>query len=200
MEIFKSLYKEAGGGLKGTQSVTRGFSATMARDSVASAFYFSSYEWLKRQLTAEGEKAPGTAATLFAGGMAGIFNWAGALPLDTMKSKFQIAAEGQYTGILLGKKPTPRAVSEMDPHTHTHTHTHTHRLLGRCISLHRAHRVGETKVLRGGPTENYFRQRKTTFVRTGPRLIFSAPRVSTHCVRRNTRDTRGPNNAVYPLC
>ena len=77
----------------------------MARDSVASAFYFSSYEWLKRQLTAEGEKAPGTAATLFAGGMAGIFNWAGALPLDTMKSKFQIAAEGQYTGILLGNKP-----------------------------------------------------------------------------------------------
>ena len=35
-------------------------------------------------------------ATLFAGGSAGILNWVAALPLDTLKSKLQIAPEGKY--------------------------------------------------------------------------------------------------------
>ena len=41
--------------------------ATMLRDSVASAFYFSSYEVLKQSLTREGESGPGVLGTLFAG-------------------------------------------------------------------------------------------------------------------------------------
>ena len=39
MDVMKALYKEGG-----LASVNRGFCATMLRDGVASAFYFSTYE------------------------------------------------------------------------------------------------------------------------------------------------------------
>ncbi len=38
--------------------------------------------------------------TVFAGGMAGIFNWCVALPIDVGKSRYQTAPEGKYTGLL----------------------------------------------------------------------------------------------------
>ena len=41
---------QAGGGIAGIVSINRGFSATLARDSAGSLFYFSSYEYLKRKL------------------------------------------------------------------------------------------------------------------------------------------------------
>eukprot|EP01099_Mayorella_cantabrigiensis_P004796 TRINITY_DN365_c0_g1_i1.p1 TRINITY_DN365_c0_g1~~TRINITY_DN365_c0_g1_i1.p1 ORF type:complete len:329 (+),score=91.19 TRINITY_DN365_c0_g1_i1:84-989(+) len=94
IDVFKALYAEGG-----IRSVSRGFSATLLRDSVASAFYFSSYEYLKRKLTPEGKKGPSPAGTLFAGGMAGIFNWMFAIPIDTLKTRLQIAPEGKYNGI-----------------------------------------------------------------------------------------------------
>ncbi len=37
--------------------------------------------------------------TLFAGGMAGIMNWAGCLPIDTLKSRYQVAPVGRYNSI-----------------------------------------------------------------------------------------------------
>jgi len=76
--------------------VNRGYMATMLRDSVASFFYFTTYAVLKRYLTPEGKTSPGVVATLFAGGMAGIFNWLGCIPIDVLKSKLQIAPEGKY--------------------------------------------------------------------------------------------------------
>lgn len=91
MDCAKQLYKE--GGLR---SVFRGSMATMARDSLASAFYFSTYELLKQKLTPVGESSPGIGGTLLAGGTAGILNWAVALPIDTMKSRLQVAADGKY--------------------------------------------------------------------------------------------------------
>jgi len=39
---------------------------------------------------------PGTLGTLIAGGTAGIFNWLGCIPIDTMKSQLQTAPEGKY--------------------------------------------------------------------------------------------------------
>ena len=92
----------------GVKSVTRGFTATFARDAVASMFYFSTYEYLKRNFAdmegkARGE-TPGTVATLCAGGFAGMANWAGCLPIDTLKSRYQIAPPGQYSGTVLGSK------------------------------------------------------------------------------------------------
>ena len=38
--------------------------------------------------------------TMFAGGMAGIFNWIVALPVDVAKSRFQTAPEGKYRGMM----------------------------------------------------------------------------------------------------
>ena len=110
VDIFKGLYREAGGGFAGVRSCCKGFSATLSRDAVASMFYFSSYEWLKAKLTPEGADGPGTASTLFAGGVAGILNWAGALPIDTMKSQYQIAEEGVFSGTLLGPKPVYKEI------------------------------------------------------------------------------------------
>jgi solute carrier family 25 (mitochondrial carnitine/acylcarnitine transporter), member 20/29 len=91
IDCAKQLYRSGG-----LSSVNRGFCATMLRDSVASAFYFSSYAWLKHHLTPEGQAAPGVAGTLFAGGTAGILNWLFAIPIDTMKSRLQVAPEGKY--------------------------------------------------------------------------------------------------------
>ena len=36
---------------------------------------------------------------LLAGGMAGIMNWVVAIPPDVLKSRYQIAPDGQYNGI-----------------------------------------------------------------------------------------------------
>jgi solute carrier family 25 carnitine/acylcarnitine transporter 20/29 len=98
----------------GFRSLTKGFTATFARDAVASMFYFSVYEVLKRQFAKmEGKKmgeTPGTLGTLCAGGFAGIANWAGCLPIDVLKSKYQIAPEGVYSGTILGSKSVLREV------------------------------------------------------------------------------------------
>jgi solute carrier family 25 carnitine/acylcarnitine transporter 20/29 len=91
VDVWKALYKQGG-----LASVNRGFTATLARDSLGSFFYFSSYELLKKQFTPAGEKSPSIAGTLVAGGVAGILNWLPALPIDTLKSKLQVAPEGQY--------------------------------------------------------------------------------------------------------
>lgn len=92
----------------GITSLTRGFTATFARDGVASMFYFSTYELLKRQFAErEGKprgEAPGTFGTLMAGGFAGMANWAACLPIDTLKSRYQSAPAGVYSGTVLGSK------------------------------------------------------------------------------------------------
>lgn len=90
-EVFSQMYKDGG-----IRSVGRGFWATMARDSLASAFYFSSYELLKAQLRNKETGKTGVLATLFAGGTAGVLNWAAALPIDSLKSRYQVAPEGTY--------------------------------------------------------------------------------------------------------
>ncbi|ELR18132.1 carnitine/acylcarnitine translocase, putative [Acanthamoeba castellanii str. Neff] len=85
------LYKEGG-----IANVNKGYMATMLRDSVASFFYFSTYAILKHAMTPEGQAQPSAWGTLFAGGMAGIFNWLGCIPIDTLKTKLQTAPEGKY--------------------------------------------------------------------------------------------------------
>jgi solute carrier family 25 carnitine/acylcarnitine transporter 20/29 len=85
------LYKEGG-----LANVNKGYMATMLRDSVASFFYFSTYAILKHAMTPEGHTQPTVWGTLFAGGMAGIFNWLGCIPIDTLKTKLQTAPEGKY--------------------------------------------------------------------------------------------------------
>ena len=40
-----------------------------------------------------------TGAVLLAGGMAGMANWAVAIPPDTLKTRFQTDVTGQYKGV-----------------------------------------------------------------------------------------------------
>lgn len=99
VDLGKHIWHEAGGGVAGLRAVNKGFCATFCRDSVASAFYFSTYEYLKKTLTPAGARDPGTLGTLFCGGTAGIFNWAFAIPFDTMKTRIQVNPEQYPNGM-----------------------------------------------------------------------------------------------------
>lgn len=94
-DCAKQLYREGG-----IRSVYRGTGLTLMRDVPASGVYFASYEFMKRLMTPEGKSTSelGPLKTLFAGGMAGIFNWVVAIPPDVLKSRFQTAPTGKYTG------------------------------------------------------------------------------------------------------
>eukprot|EP01091_Cochliopodium_minus_P016062 TRINITY_DN58_c1_g1_i1.p1 TRINITY_DN58_c1_g1~~TRINITY_DN58_c1_g1_i1.p1 ORF type:complete len:299 (-),score=66.53 TRINITY_DN58_c1_g1_i1:39-935(-) len=85
-----SIYRNGGIG-----ALYRGFWSTMARDCVASFFYFSTYAFLKHHLSSA-DGSTSVLATLFAGGCAGVTNWLGCIPIDTLKSKYQTAPDGKY--------------------------------------------------------------------------------------------------------
>lgn len=91
MDCLRDTYR-----VGGISNTFRGFYATMLRDCTASFFYFSTYEFLRFHLNPKDGSSPGVLTTLFAGGMAGIMNWAGCLPIDTLKSRFQVAPVGKY--------------------------------------------------------------------------------------------------------
>uniref|UniRef100_A0A3B5L124 Solute carrier family 25 member 20 n=1 Tax=Xiphophorus couchianus TaxID=32473 RepID=A0A3B5L124_9TELE len=93
MDCVKQLYKESG-----IRGIYKGTALTLMRDVPASGMYFMSYEWLKNLLTPAGKSHNELSipSVLFAGGMAGIFNWAVAIPPDVLKSRFQTAPEGKY--------------------------------------------------------------------------------------------------------
>ncbi|XP_057313457.1 mitochondrial carnitine/acylcarnitine carrier protein-like [Hydractinia symbiolongicarpus] len=79
----------------------RGTAATLLRDVPASGAYFMSYEMLLRYLTPEGESRAhlNPLRFLVAGGTAGVIDWIVAIGPDTLKSRFQTAPPGTYTGI-----------------------------------------------------------------------------------------------------
>ncbi|XP_023227595.1 mitochondrial carnitine/acylcarnitine carrier protein-like [Centruroides sculpturatus] len=93
IDCTKKLYQEGG-----IRSIYKGTAATLLRDVPASGMYFMTYEWLQRLLTPEGKSRNDLSPlrTLFAGGMAGIFNWMVAIPPDVLKSRLQTAPEGTY--------------------------------------------------------------------------------------------------------
>ncbi|KAM8914680.1 mitochondrial carnitine/acylcarnitine carrier protein isoform 1-T1 [Spinachia spinachia] len=93
MDCVKQLYREFG-----IRGIYKGTALTLMRDVPASGMYFTSYEWLKNVLTPAGKSHNELSipSVLFAGGMAGIFNWAVAIPADVLKSRFQTAPEGKY--------------------------------------------------------------------------------------------------------
>ncbi|NXX54518.1 MCAT protein, partial [Scopus umbretta] len=86
LDCAKQLYREAG-----IRGVYKGTVLTLMRDVPASGMYFMTYEWLKNSLTPEGKSVSDLSVPriLFAGGLAGIFNWAVAIPPDVLKSRFQ---------------------------------------------------------------------------------------------------------------
>jgi len=95
VDVAKSLYREGG-----MRSIYRGSAATAARDGPASAAYFASYELIQRSLQGPDRSSLSVGSTVFAGGCAGVFNWAVAIPMDVVKSRLQTAPEGKYTGAM----------------------------------------------------------------------------------------------------
>ncbi|OXB66229.1 hypothetical protein ASZ78_000654 [Callipepla squamata] len=93
LDCAKQLYREAG-----IRGVYKGTVLTLMRDVPASGMYFMTYEWLKNILTPEGKSVSDLSVPriLFAGGLAGIFNWVVAIPPDVLKSRFQTAPPGKY--------------------------------------------------------------------------------------------------------
>lgn len=95
-DCVKKLYAEGG-----IRSIYKGTVATLLRDVPASGVYFMTYEWLKKMVADPNN--PGSLSplrTVFAGGMAGIFNWMVALPVDVGKSRYQTAPEGKYKNLM----------------------------------------------------------------------------------------------------
>jgi solute carrier family 25 carnitine/acylcarnitine transporter 20/29 len=90
--VVKHLLKSGG-----VASLYRGTVATLLRDVPGSVAYFGVYEYLKGRLNKPGEL--NKSAILFAGGMAGVANWAVAIPPDVLKSRLQSAPEGMYKGL-----------------------------------------------------------------------------------------------------
>lgn len=93
VDCAKQLYREGG-----IRSIYKGTCATLLRDIPASGMYFMTYEWLQHVLTGEGHSRSelSVTRTLFAGGMAGVFNWGIAIAPDVLKSRLQTAPEGTY--------------------------------------------------------------------------------------------------------
>ncbi|KAG5175350.1 carnitine/acylcarnitine carrier protein [Tribonema minus] len=83
----------------GLSSVFKGWEATLVRDIPGSAAYFGVNVALKKQFKDERGKVSDI-GILTAGGVAGMANWAIAIPPDVIKSRLQTAPEGTYTGML----------------------------------------------------------------------------------------------------
>ncbi|RYG52069.1 solute carrier family 25 protein [archaeon] len=85
---------------EGITSLFRGSLATLLRDGSGSFAYFAVYEAYKRHFTQHGHAASAS-TVLIGGGLAGVFNWIVALPLDVVKSRIQIqTGAGASTSIL----------------------------------------------------------------------------------------------------
>nr|XP_011738011.1 mitochondrial carnitine/acylcarnitine carrier protein [Macaca nemestrina] len=93
LDCAKKLYQEFG-----IRGIYKGTVLTLMRDVPASGMYFMTYEWLKNIFTPEGKRVSELSVPriLVAGGIAGIFNWAVAIPPDVLKSRFQTAPPGKY--------------------------------------------------------------------------------------------------------
>lgn len=93
VDCAKQIYREGG-----IRSIYKGTAATLLRDLPASGMYFTVYEFVKDQLTPAGSKKSDLSPLrlLFAGGVAGMANWAVAIPPDVLKSRLQTAPEGKY--------------------------------------------------------------------------------------------------------
>uniref|UniRef100_A0A8C9Q723 Mitochondrial carnitine/acylcarnitine carrier protein n=1 Tax=Spermophilus dauricus TaxID=99837 RepID=A0A8C9Q723_SPEDA len=82
LDCAKKIYQEFG-----IRGIYKGTVLTLMRDVPASGMFFMTYECVSEL------SAP---RILVAGGIAGIFNWAVAIPPDVLKSRFQTAPPGKY--------------------------------------------------------------------------------------------------------
>lgn len=97
VDCVKKLYKQGG-----IRSVYKGTVLTLCRDIPASGLYFAGYEGVKRLMTPAGQDPSklSIGAVLMAGGIAGCLNWGAAIMPDVLKSRYQTAPEGKYSGVV----------------------------------------------------------------------------------------------------
>lgn len=120
-EVLRELHR--GGGQR---SLWRGLGATCAREGVAGAAFFGLYELTLRSRWGDGRSAgggaagaggdgeeeaavvrgggPPTALLFLAGGLAGVARWTASMPIDTVKTRMQVALPPHDT-------PTAREVA-----------------------------------------------------------------------------------------
>lgn len=99
-DCAKKVYAEGG-----IQSVFRGTGATLLRDIPGSIAWFGTYELVKKGLMKVQKIDPESGvlsplAVLCAGGVAGMACWAVSIPADVLKSRFQTAPAGTYSGVM----------------------------------------------------------------------------------------------------
>lgn len=99
-DCAKQIFKEGG-----LASIYKGTVATLARDIPGTIAYFGMYEYAKKELMRlqgldpnKGQLSP--VAVLTAGGLAGMACWTVGIPADVIKSRYQTAPEGKYSGIV----------------------------------------------------------------------------------------------------
>jgi len=97
IDVIKKLSKEGG-----IRSIFKGTYATLLRDVPGSMAYFGGYEVFKKLLTPKGSHSSELhpLSILLAGGMAGVCNWVVSIPPDVIKSRYQSAPEGKYSGLM----------------------------------------------------------------------------------------------------
>ncbi|RKO85007.1 mitochondrial carrier, partial [Blyttiomyces helicus] len=94
--IVRGIVRESG-----VFGLFRGTGLTMMRDAPGSFFYFATYEAVRRRLAPNREEGFSPGAILLAGGLAGMANWTVAIPIDTLKSRYQ-STPGASLRSLLG--------------------------------------------------------------------------------------------------
>ncbi|KAL9188804.1 hypothetical protein ACHAXT_007182 [Thalassiosira profunda] len=99
LDCTKQVVKEGG-----IQSLYKGTVATLARDIPGTIAYFGMYEFAKKEMMKvqgidpkKGELS--VVSVLTAGGLAGMACWTVGIPADVIKSRYQTAPEGKYSGI-----------------------------------------------------------------------------------------------------
>jgi len=91
-DCFRQSYQQGG-----FRNIFRGTGMSMLRDVPGNAAYFGAYEFFRRQFCHyRHESSPSLTTTLLAGGLAGVCNWTVAIPMDVIKSRWQVAMPGTY--------------------------------------------------------------------------------------------------------
>ena len=88
----------------GIRSLYKGTALTLMRDVPGSIAWFGTYEVVKQKmveiLKVEDPSQLSPVAVVVAGGFAGMACWSVSIPPDVLKSRFQTAPEGKYSGVL----------------------------------------------------------------------------------------------------
>lgn len=73
----------------GLRGLYKGSALTLLRDGPGSVAYYGAYDIMKQSMSDNGKQPLSPAKIIFAGGMAGVFNWIVAVPADVLKSRFR---------------------------------------------------------------------------------------------------------------